>query len=80
MQEGAGVPPPRAIHALRDTFGVNYLWNGGNLFYLARILGHSKVTTTQVYLNAVSADDRSAFRQKFFNPCSVLAWISTDIE
>lgn len=58
------VPPPRAIHALRHTFAVNYLRNGGNLFYLARILGHSKVTTTQVYLNAVSTDDLSAVHQQ----------------
>lgn len=61
----AGVtPPPRAIHALRHTFAVNYLRNGSNLFYLARILGHSKVTTTQVYLNAVSSDDLSAVHQQ----------------
>ena len=58
------IPPPRAIHALRHTFAVNYLRNGGNLFYLARILGHSKVTTTQVYLNAVSSDDLSAVHQQ----------------
>lgn len=61
----AGVtPPPRAIHALRHTFAVNYLRNGGNLLYLARILGLTKVTTTQVYLNAVSSDDLSTVHQQ----------------
>ena len=47
---------------LRHTSSVTYPRYGGNLFYLARILGHSKVTT-ELYLNAVSSDDLSAVHQ-----------------
>lgn len=36
-------------HTLRHTFAVGYLRNGGNLFYLSKILGHSSVKTTERY-------------------------------
>jgi site-specific recombinase XerD len=43
--------PKRGPHALRHTFGTTYIANGGNLFSLQCILGHSNVTTTQIYVN-----------------------------
>jgi integrase/recombinase XerD len=49
--------PPRAVHALRHTFAVNFLKGGGNLYYLARILGHASVKTTEGYLKSVAMDD-----------------------
>jgi integrase/recombinase XerD len=57
-------PPPRAIHALRHTFAVNYLRNGGNLYYLSRILGHTTTRVTERYLRAVQTDDLSAVHQQ----------------
>ena len=38
-------------HVLRHTFAVCYLHKGGNLRALQSILGHSSITTTDIYLN-----------------------------
>ena len=38
-------------HVLRHTFAVTYLHRGGNLRALQAILGHSSITTTDIYLN-----------------------------
>ena len=38
-------------HVLRHTFAVCYLHRGGNLRALQSILGHSSITTTDIYLN-----------------------------
>jgi len=45
-------------HALRHTFATMYLRAGGDVESLRRILGHSNVSTTLVYLHLV-ADDLS---------------------
>lgn len=44
-------------HTLRHSFAVNYLRQGGNLYYLQRILGHSSITTTERYLRSVGISD-----------------------
>jgi len=38
-------------HVLRHTFAVSYLHRGGNPRALQSILGHSSITTTDIYLN-----------------------------
>jgi integrase/recombinase XerD len=38
-------------HVLRHTFAVTYIHKGGNLRALQAILGHSSITTTDIYLN-----------------------------
>lgn len=52
-------------HTLRHTFAVGYLRNGGNLYYLSRILGHSSVKTTERYLQSLGVDDLKAVHEKF---------------
>lgn len=52
-------------HTLRHTFAVQYLRNGGNLYYLSRLLGHSSVKTTEVYLHSVGVDELSAVHNRF---------------
>lgn len=47
-------------HSLRHTAAMRYLANGGQLVALARILGHSSVTTTQRYLDHLSLEDLKA--------------------
>ena len=55
-----------SIHLFRHTFAVNYLRNGGNIMYLKEILGHSKLTTTQIYLQINNEDLKSNFDE--YNP------------
>jgi site-specific recombinase XerD len=39
-------------HTFRHTFAVAYLVGGGDVYVLSRLLGHSQITTTEVYLRA----------------------------
>ena len=43
-------------HTLRHTFAVNFLQSGGDIYMLARILGHSSVRTTEVYLKSLGIE------------------------
>jgi site-specific recombinase XerD len=47
-------------HTLRHSFAACYLKNGGNLFYLSKILGHSTVKTTERYLQSLQIGDLQA--------------------
>ena len=38
-------------HTWRHTFAKNYLLNGGDVFSLQKIMGHSDISTTRKYLN-----------------------------
>jgi integrase/recombinase XerD len=51
-------------HTLRHSFACQYLRNGGNLFYLSRLLGHSSVKTTEVYLQSVGVDELAAVHDR----------------
>jgi len=44
-------------HILRHTAAINFLRNGGTITSLQMMLGHSKVTTTMVYLSSLGAED-----------------------
>jgi integrase/recombinase XerD len=45
-------------HLLRHTFGTQFIVNGGNVFYLKDIMGHSVLTTTLKYTHLQSEDLR----------------------
>ena len=43
-------------HTFRHTFAKNYLLNGGDIFSLQKILGHSSLASVRLYLNLFAAD------------------------
>lgn len=46
-----------SFHIFRHSFAVNWLRQGGNLYSLQRILGHSSITTTEQYCRNLGIDD-----------------------
>lgn len=42
-------------HTFRHTFACNYLLNGGDLYVLSRLMGHTSVQVTERYLRAIKA-------------------------
>ena len=61
----AGLGPTKAgPHALRHTFALRYIMNGGDVFSLQRILGHSNVQSTMIYVR-MSADHLVQQHSKF---------------
>jgi hypothetical protein len=49
--ERAGITGMRiSPHTFRHTFARGWLENGGEIFKLSRVLGHSEMQTTQIYL------------------------------
>lgn len=53
-----------SFHKFRHTFASSYIRDGGNVFYLQRLLGHSDIQTTKVYVN-VQTEDLSLAHRKF---------------
>ena len=51
-------------HTLRHTFAISYLRNGGDVFSLQRILGHSSIDVVRVYVNLAETDVK-AFHRRF---------------
>ena len=53
-------------HLLRHTFAVNYLMNGGDVFTLQQILGHTTLEMVRRYVNIASA--HVMIQHKQFSP------------
>jgi len=55
--ERAGIVGNRVHpHAFRHFFAVSYIRSGGDLYRLSRILGHTSIATTQLYLRSMTAE------------------------
>ncbi|MFC1933314.1 tyrosine-type recombinase/integrase, partial [Chloroflexota bacterium] len=65
--EKAGITGVRCSpHTFRHTFAINYLRNGGDVFSLQRILGHSSLEIVRMYVNLAEADIKECHRK--FSP------------
>lgn len=53
-----------SFHSLRHSFASNFVRNGGNIVLLQKLMGHSKMTTTAVYLHCI--DDTAQLREMGF--------------
>jgi site-specific recombinase XerD len=52
--------PKRGFHQLRHNFGLNFIREGGDISELRRLLGHSSIQTTQIYINLQTEDLKRA--------------------
>ena len=71
MGRKAGIEDVRCSpHTFRHTFAKKSLVNGGDLFALQKILGHSSLEVVRLYVNLATADVHS--QQRKYGPVDMM--------
>ena len=54
------------VHPLlfRHQFAASYIRQGGDIYRLSRLLGHTAITTTQTYLRSMGIEDLRSGRER----------------
>ena len=60
----AGIDAHVKPHAMRHSFATHMLRNGANLFSIKEMLGHSDLSTTQIYTQLVRDDIANEYSAK----------------
>ena len=61
----ARISRPVTPHVLRHTFSITAIQQGISLPTLQRLLGHDRLTTTEIYLNLSPEEVMREFREKW---------------
>lgn len=73
--EACGIRPMR-IHDTRHTYASLFMMNGGNLYELKEVLGHTSINTTERYAhlsNSHLANVRDIIKPNISVPCEVIS-------
>jgi len=65
VADKAGIPKSVSPHVLRHTFSVNCIKKGVSTRALQHLLGHDRLTTTEIYLNLSPEDAIREFLNKW---------------
>ena len=60
-----GIPRPVTPHVVHHTYAVNCLKRGIGLRALQYLLGHDRITTTEIYMHLSPEDAISEFQSKW---------------
>lgn len=67
--EAAGINKPITFHCARHTFGTMMLTLGADLYTTSKLMGHTKIATTEIYAKIVDKkkDEAMGLIDKFFD-------------